>query len=39
MEGLVIAGNAPMLALARDLRFTVHPVPGDATVVRVERTL
>jgi L-amino acid N-acyltransferase YncA len=39
MEGLVIAGNAPMLALARDLRFTVHPVPEDATVVRVERTL
>jgi acetyltransferase len=39
MEGLVIAGNEPMLALARDLKFTVHPVPEDATVVRVERTL
>jgi L-amino acid N-acyltransferase YncA len=39
MVGLVIAGNAPMLALARDLGFTVHPVPEDATVVRVERTL
>jgi GNAT superfamily N-acetyltransferase len=39
MEGSVIANNAPMLALARRLRFTVHPVPGDATVVRVQRTL
>lgn len=39
IEGLVIAGNAPMLALARDLRFAVHPVPEDATVVRVARTL
>jgi len=39
MEGSVIAENAPMLALARKLGFTVHPVPEDATVVRVQRTL
>jgi RimJ/RimL family protein N-acetyltransferase len=39
MEGSVIAGNAPMLALARKLKFTVHPVPDDATVVRVQRKL
>lgn len=39
MEGAVIAGNAPMLALARKLKFTVHTVPDDATVVRVQRTL
>lgn len=39
IEGLVIADNAPMLALARKLRFTVHPVPDDATVVRVRRRL
>jgi RimJ/RimL family protein N-acetyltransferase len=39
MEGAVIAGNAPMLALARKLKFTVHPVAEDATVVRVQRTL
>jgi L-amino acid N-acyltransferase YncA len=39
MQGSVIADNAPMLALARKLRFTVHEVPEDATVVRVQRTL
>jgi RimJ/RimL family protein N-acetyltransferase len=39
MEGAVIAGNAPMLALARKLKFTVHQVAEDATVVRVQRTL
>jgi acetyltransferase len=39
MEGSVLAGNTPMLALARKLRFSVHPVPEDATVVRVQRTL
>ena len=39
MEGLVIAGNRPMLALARKLRFKVLPVPGDMTVTRVERQL
>jgi RimJ/RimL family protein N-acetyltransferase len=39
MEGAVIAGNAQMLALARALKFTVHPITDDATVVRVQRTL
>lgn len=39
MEGSVIADNAPMLALARRLKFTVHPLADDATVVRVQRTL
>jgi len=39
MEGLVIAENTAMLALARKLKFKVEPVPGDATVVRVRRAL
>jgi len=39
MEGLVIADNTPMLELARKLKFIVEPVPGDATVVRVQRAL
>ena len=39
MEGPVIADNVPMLALARKLKFTVHRVPDDATVVQVQRTL
>lgn len=39
MEGLVIAGNGPMLALARKLRFKVAPVPTDATLMRVKRQL
>ncbi len=39
MEGLVLAENVPMLALARKLRFAVQPVPEDASVVRVERAL
>lgn len=39
MEGLVIAENTAMLALARKLDFKVKPVPGDATVVRVRRAL
>jgi len=39
MEGLVIADNRPMLALARKLRFKVARVPGDTSTVRVERQL
>lgn len=39
MEGLVIAENTAMLALARKLKFKVQPVPGDATVLRVQRAL
>jgi RimJ/RimL family protein N-acetyltransferase len=39
MEGWVIAENMAMLALARKLKFKVEPVPGDATVLRVQRAL
>jgi L-amino acid N-acyltransferase YncA len=39
MQGLVIAENASMLALARKLKFTVRPVLEDRTVVRVQRSL
>jgi RimJ/RimL family protein N-acetyltransferase len=39
MEGWVIAGNTPMLALARKLDFVIEPVAGDATVRRVQRAL
>jgi RimJ/RimL family protein N-acetyltransferase len=39
MEGLVIAENRAMLALARKLNFKAQPVPGDATVLRVQRPL
>jgi GNAT superfamily N-acetyltransferase len=39
MEGSVIADNVPMLTLARKLKFTVHAVPEDTTVVRVQRKL
>jgi len=39
MEGLVIAGNRPMLDLARRLRFLATPVAEDATVTRVGRQL
>lgn len=39
IEGFVLADNAPMLALARYLRFDVRPVPEDATVCMVRRAL
>ena len=39
IEGSVLAQNAPMLALARQLRFTVEPRAGDATLMRVWRNL
>ena len=39
MRGWVIAQNTAMLGLARKLGFKVEPVPGDATVSRVERAL
>lgn len=39
MEGQVLAENTAMLRLARKLRFNVDPVPGDATVLRVQRAL
>jgi len=34
-----MAENTAMLALARKLKFKVEPVPGDATVLRVQRAL
>lgn len=39
MEGSVIAGNGPMIALARKHKFTVHSEPDDPTVVSVQRAL
>jgi len=39
MEGLVLAANEPMLALARKLGFSVEAVPPDGTVLRVLRRL
>ncbi len=39
IEGLVLASNAPMIALARRLKFKVEPVADAASVVRVYRTL
>lgn len=39
MEGWVLAQNTAMLALARRLAFTIEPVAGDATLVRVQRAL
>jgi acetyltransferase len=39
MEGLVLAANVPMLALARKLGFGVEAVAPDGTVVRVLRRL
>lgn len=39
MVGFVLAENTAMLALARALEFELEPVPGDATVPRVQRAL
>jgi len=39
MEGWVLAGNAPMLGLARKLGFDADTPSSDATVVRVRRVL
>lgn len=39
MQGWVLAANTTMLALARKLGFEMEPVPGDATVLRVQRAL
>lgn len=39
MEGLVIADNATMLALARKLKFALQALPEESRVVRVERKL
>lgn len=39
MEGWVMAENTAMLVLARKLQFEIQPVPGDASLLRVERAL
>src|SRR5450755_4552475 len=39
MEGWVLAENTAMLALARELYFDIEPVPGDTTMLRVQRAL
>jgi RimJ/RimL family protein N-acetyltransferase len=39
IEGWVLAENTAMLALARGLDFEIEPVPGDATLLRVQRAL
>jgi RimJ/RimL family protein N-acetyltransferase len=39
IEGLVLAANAPMLALARRARLQVEPQAGEPTVMRVWRDL
>ena len=39
IEGLVLAENAPMLALARRLRFAIERVADEGSVVRVVRSL
>jgi GNAT superfamily N-acetyltransferase len=39
MEGWILAENAPMLALARNLGFAIERVPSDGTTVRAHRGL
>jgi acetyltransferase len=39
MEGEVLASNQPMLALVRDLGFSVRTSPDDPAVKRVNRAL
>jgi RimJ/RimL family protein N-acetyltransferase len=39
LEGLVIAENSAMLEVARKLHFETVRTPGDATLLRVYRTL
>lgn len=39
MEGIVLTRNAEMIRFARGLGFEVHPVPEDATTVRIVKTL
>ena len=34
-----MAENTAMLVLARKLQFEIQPVPGDASLLRVERAL
>jgi acetyltransferase len=39
VEGIVLATNRAMLSLARAVGFSVGSEPGDATVVRIRRSL
>jgi acetyltransferase len=39
VEGIVLATNRAMLSLARAVGFSVSSEPGDATVVRIKRSL
>ncbi len=39
IAGDVLASNVPMLALARDLRFDIERIPGEADVMRVRKAL
>lgn len=39
VEGLVLAENTEMLAMVRDLGFSVAPEPGEAGVMRVSISL
>jgi acetyltransferase len=39
LVGLVLHENQPMLAMCRKLGFSIAPVPNDATVLRVQKSL
>ena len=39
IEGWVLAANTSMLGLARELDFDIERIPGDTTVLRVQRAL
>jgi len=39
LVGLVLHENKPMQAMCRKLGFSIAPVPNDATVLRVRKSL
>lgn len=39
MAGIVLAGNTPMLRFMREIGFSVSSMPGDASLVTVERRI
>jgi acetyltransferase len=39
LVGLVLHENKPMLAMCRKLGFSIAPVPNDATVLQVRKSL
>lgn len=39
MSGIVLSANTPMLRFMREIGFSVSAVPGDMSLVRVERRL